>query len=110
MRIQPRRQLIETWRAVAHYSYPKQRWAWGGRAHRNSISDAEQLLCLLGPATEIEPFGIDLPDKTEQDIEQSLSPLGDSVEIPQALLRVIHDYLTTYLDDGLPTFGGGSYF
>ncbi|WP_432833797.1 SCO2524 family protein [Dactylosporangium sp. CA-092794] len=111
MRIQPRRQLIDTWRAVAKYSYPKHSWVWGGRSDRNSISDAEQLLCVLGPATSDDAFGIDQPDRTAPDLEQSLRPLGDSIEIPRTLLKIIREYLGTYSDDdGMPTFGGGSYF
>ncbi|MFI5915459.1 SCO2524 family protein [Dactylosporangium sp. NPDC051541] len=111
MRIQPRRQLIETWRAVAEYSYPKQSWVWGGRVDRNSISDAEQLLCLLGPATSDDAFGIDQPDQTADDLAKALRQLGDNIEIPLKLLRIMRDYLTTYSDEeGRPTFSGGSYF
>jgi hypothetical protein len=116
MRIQPRQQLLEIWQAVARSSArprpdKKVDWIWGGRSERNSISDAEQLLCLLGPATAIPTFKLDLPDQTADDVLESLRPLGDSVEIPQLLVRVITDYLRTYADEsGNPTFPGGSYF
>ncbi|WP_432983579.1 SCO2524 family protein [Dactylosporangium sp. CA-233914] len=111
MRIQPRRQLIEAWRAVAEHSLPKQTWIWGGRVERNSISDAEQLLCLLGPATGDDAFGFDQPDRTAPDLENALRRFGDSIEIPRTLLRTMRDYLTTYADgDGRPTFAGGTYF
>ncbi|GAA0731595.1 hypothetical protein Drose_00745 [Dactylosporangium roseum] len=111
MRIQPRQQLLESWRAVARSSFQKGTWVWEGRRQRNSISDAEQLLCLMGPATEVSTFKLDLPNETAEDVEHSLEAIGDSVEIPQVLMRVIHEYLTTYIDEeGRPTYGGGSYF
>ena len=111
MRIQPRQQLLEVWRAVARSSWVDGRWNWGGRRERNSISDAEQLLCLLGPATDIATFKLDLPNETAEDALDSLSHFGDSVEIPQRLVRVITDYLATYTDEtGTPVFPGGSYF
>lgn len=113
MRVQPRQQLLEVWRAVARASCPGlgQDWIWGGRDERNSISDAEQLLCLMAPATKIESLRVDLPDQTAGDVLDALQPLGDSVELPRRLMRVIADYLRTYADgDGRPTFPGGSYF
>ncbi|MGK8486473.1 hypothetical protein [Nocardia asiatica] len=55
MRIRPRQQLLELWRAVLACSYRNGTWQWGGRDGANSISDAEQLLCLLYPATEMMP-------------------------------------------------------
>jgi hypothetical protein len=111
MRIQPRQQLLDVWRAVARSSYPDRAWTWGGRDQRNSISDAEQLLCLVAPATEIETFKLDIPDETAADVTEALHDLGDSVEIPRLLIRVIVDYLRTYTDENqTPVFGGGSYF
>jgi hypothetical protein len=111
MRIQPRQQLLETWRAIARASFSDHSWAWGGRRERNSISDAEQLLCLMGPATKIDTFKLDLPDEIAEDVLEALSPLGDSVELPRRLVRVIGDYLRTHRDeDETPDFSGGSYF
>lgn len=111
MRIQPRQQLLEVWRAMAQAAVADGEWAWGGRHGRNSISDAEQLLCLLGPATEIPTFGLDLPDETADDVLAALAELGDSVEVPRLLIRVLADYFTTYTDDSkTPVFAGGSYF
>lgn len=111
MRVQPRQQLLEVWRAVARTSYSDGTWLWGGRDQRNSISDAEQLLCLMGPATEIATFGLDVPDETAEDVLNNLSVLGDSVEIPRLIVRVITDYLTTYTNaEGTAVFSGGSYF
>jgi hypothetical protein len=48
MRIQPRQQLLEVWRALGDSTLDDDGdWIWGGRHGRNSITDAEQLLCLL---------------------------------------------------------------
>lgn len=111
MRVQPRQQLLEIWRAVVRSSFPDGVWVWGGRAGRNSISDAEQLLCLLEPATELTSFKLDLPDETAEDVLAALELLGDSIEVPKRLVDIIVDFLTTYTDaSGTPTFGGGSYF
>ena len=54
MEIQTRRQILEIWRATVDYSLRGEEWNWGGRSGRNSISDAEQLLTILYPATAIE--------------------------------------------------------
>jgi hypothetical protein len=111
MRIQPRQQLLDIWRALAQWSYSEEGWVWGGRDGRNSISDAEQLLCLLTPATEIGSFKLDQPNETAQDVLDAMSVIGDSVELPRSLIRVMADYLSEYTDDsGAPVFSGGSYF
>lgn len=111
MRIQPRQQLLELWRALAQVSYMEQTWNWGGRELRNSINDAEQLLCLMTPATAIDSFKLDLPDETAHDVLDALAPLGDSVSLPRLLIRVLTDYMRTYTDEsGTPVFPGGSYF
>jgi hypothetical protein len=111
MRIQPRQQLLDVWRALAKWSFPEQAWQWGGRDGRNSISDAEQLLCLLAPATEISSFKLDQPNETAQDVLDALSVIGDSVELPRHLIRVMAEYMTTYTDaSGAPVFSGGGYF
>ncbi|MBO0867879.1 MAG: hypothetical protein J2P15_04885 [Micromonosporaceae bacterium] len=111
MRIQPRQQLLEVWRAVARTCYPGDSWQWGGRDQRNSISDAEQILCLMGPATQITTFKVDLPDETAEDVLDAVAALGDSVEIPQLLIQVLTQYFQAYTDEsGAPVFSGGSYF
>ncbi|XVQ83536.1 SCO2524 family protein [Microbispora siamensis] len=111
MKLQPRQQLLELWEAAARASYRDGVWAWGGRDGSNSISDAEQLLCFMYPASELPGFRLDTPDETADDVLTALSVLGDSVEIPKLLLKVIGQYLRTYTaDDGRPLFSGGSYF
>lgn len=111
MRIQPRQQLLEIWRATSRTSFEDGEWRWGGRDRSNSISDAEQLLCLLAPATEVPAFRLDRPDRTAEDILEALRDLGDSVEIPRRIIRVLTDYMQRYTDEsGTPVFSGGSYF
>ena len=112
MRIQPRQQLLETWRAVARSSLTDSgEWLWGGRQERGSISDAEQLLCLMAPATKIETFDLANPDETAEDVADALAAVGDSVELPRRLVEMIGSYLRTYSEeDGTPTFAGGGYF
>ncbi|WP_432924025.1 SCO2524 family protein [Microbispora sp. CA-135349] len=111
MKLQPRQQLLELWDAAARASYRQGVWTWGGRDGSNSISDAEQLLCFMYPASELPGFRLDTPNETADDVLAALSVLGDSVEIPKLLLKVIGQYLRTYTaDDGRPVFSGGSYF
>lgn len=101
MEIQARRQILEIWRAAVSYCYHDGQWRWGGRGGRNSISDAEQLLTILYPATAIESLGLGRADALEY-----LGSLG----MPRRLVTVIGDYMRTYLLDGSPDFSGGSYF
>jgi len=111
MQLQPRQQLLEIWRATARSSYVRSQWQWGGPDRANSISAAEQLLCLLAPATEVPVFRLDRPDETAEDAITALGQLGDSVEIPKLLIRVLSAYLKDYsAEDGTPIFSGGTYF
>ncbi len=111
MKIQSRQQLLEIWRATARASFQDDKWVRGGRDRSNSISDAEQLLCILHPATELASFRLDKPDETAEDILGALQGLGDSIEIPKLLIRVLTEYMEQYRNaTGLPIFSGESYF
>lgn len=111
MRIQPRQQLLNIWKATAQASFHDGKWVWGGRDSTNSVSDAEQLLCILHPATELPSFRLDRPDETTEDVLDALASLGDSVEIPKLVIRVATDYMQRYTGDaGVPIFSGDSYF
>jgi hypothetical protein len=113
MKIQPRQQLLEIWRATARASFQEGNWVRGGRDRTNSISDAEQLLCIMHPATDpkLASFRLEKPDETAEDVLDSLKVLGDSIEIPQLLIRVMAEYMERYTDDdGTPIFSGGGYF
>jgi hypothetical protein len=110
MEIQTRRQILEIWRATVDYSYRRGEWAWGGRSGRNSISDAEQLLTILYPATTIETLKVDSVDQTAEDVLEYLQALGNAQDIPRRLIKFIGDYMETYLVDGTPDFSGDNYF
>src|SRR6185295_16563710 len=113
MRIQPRQQLLDIWRATASASYAREKdeWIWGGRDAPNSIADAEQLLCIMVPATEIPSFRLDQPNQTADEILSAVRHLGDAIDVPRLLMRTIVEYLRRYSEeDGTPTFPGGSYF
>ncbi|MBO4205173.1 SCO2524 family protein [Micromonospora echinofusca] len=111
MRIQPRQQLLEIWAATVRASWRDDRWHWGGRDGSNSISDAEQLLCLLLPATRVPTFKIDNPNESASEMIRVLRPLGNATQIPRVLIRVLTEYFTKYTDEsGTPVFSGGSYF
>jgi hypothetical protein len=111
MEIQTRRHILEIWRATVAYSWRDGEWVWGGgRSERNSISDAEQLLTILYPATAIGSLGLDSVDETADDVLDYLRGLGNAVDIPRRLIGFIADYLRTYAIDGVPDFSGSSYF
>jgi hypothetical protein len=111
MRVQPRQQLLEIWQAVVDHSFRDGRWQWGGRDGRNSISDAEQLLCILGPATSIRPFVLDSPDQVNDDVLDAMRSLGGRLDIPLTLLKAVEEYLATYTDpSGTPIFSAEHYF
>lgn len=111
MRIHPRQRILEVWRSVANHSFQNNTWAWGGQDESNSISDAEQLLCLLHPATAITSLCLDRPDIIASDALKTLRPLGDSFQIPRVIISTLVDYMTKYTNEkGEPVFAGGSYF
>ena len=87
----------------------KGKWTWGGRDASNSISDAEQILCLLYPATEVAGFKLERPDAIEDDVLAVLRPMGSGLDIPVRLLEALEQYVDNYTNDAGPTFTGGSY-
>jgi len=110
MRIQPRQQLLDIWRATARSSYQNRSWVWGGRESANSVSDAEQLLCVILPATAIENFRVDDPDQTDEDVLRALHVMGNAADIPRHLVGILLEYFDRYSDNGVPLFHGGSSF
>lgn len=110
MRIQPRQEILDIWRATVRSCWQNGEWHWGGRSGSNSISDAEQLLTLLLPAARVPVLSLDDPDRADEEVIEALSPLGGAIEIPRRLVSVISDYFTRYTDEtGTPIFSGGSY-
>lgn len=110
MQIKPRQNLLEVWQAIARHSFDGGEWDWGEWGGRSSVADAERLLCLLYPATELTAFRLDDPDTTQQDVEKSLRSAGDSSEIPGNLVKVLADFMEKHRGEESPTFSGGYYF
>ncbi|MFI1989230.1 SCO2524 family protein [Actinoplanes sp. NPDC020271] len=111
MRIEPRQHLLATWKATVAASWRNDTWQWGGRGGSNSISDAEQLLCILLPATKVPTFALDRPNTTAIEMVDALALLGNEQDIPQRLVDIATAYFKRYMDvHGRPVFGGGSYF
>ncbi|MFC5289753.1 SCO2524 family protein [Actinokineospora guangxiensis] len=109
MRIQPRRQILDIWRSVIRSSYRDGNWTWRGRDESNSVSDAEQLFCLLYPATEVPALLLDNPDMIKDDVADALYRFGDPSTIPYRLIEVIEDYVSRNTVHGEPHFGGRGY-
>lgn len=111
MQLKPRQQILDIWRHTARVSYHDGEWFPGGRDGSNSISDAEQLLCVMAPATEVSLFRLDRPDTAARDVLDTLKALGDDIQVPQRLVQALTLYIDRYTaDDGTPVFSGGSYY
>lgn len=111
MQIQPRQQLLDIWQAIARVSFRDGEWRPGGGTEGNSISDAEQLLCIMAPATGIPLFRLDRPDGIAGDVLEKLRLLGDNRQIPIRLVRALTAYIDRYTGpDGTPVFSGSGYF
>lgn len=72
MQIKPRQHLLDIWQGIARHSFDGGEWEWGEWGGESSVADAERLLCLLYPATEIPAFRLDDPDTTQEDVQQVL--------------------------------------
>ncbi|HEU5429339.1 MAG TPA: SCO2524 family protein [Actinocrinis sp.] len=109
--IEPRRALLEVWSAVGNFAMADRTWRWQGRQEPNSISDAEQLLCVLQPATALPALRLADPDETSEDAKTALHHLGSELQIPRSITEILEDYLDRYTyPDGRPSFAGGSAF
>ncbi|MEV0436173.1 SCO2524 family protein [Nocardia sp. NPDC050413] len=112
MRIRPRRQLLDLWRAHLRTSFREGAWVWGGRDGRNSVSDAEQLMCLLYPSSELANFALD-PDSiaAAADVATVMAVLGEDIHVCAALVTKLEEFFAAYTDaEDEPIFPGGSYF
>lgn len=108
MRLDPRAELLDVWRAVARYAFRDGGFLWGDPAAGDALTDAQQLLCILGPATNLPPLRLDVPADTADDAVDALGRLGDRFEIPARLVVAMREYLTRYTDgSGAPIFPGG---
>lgn len=111
MQIKPRQHLLDIWQAISRHSFADGSWEWGESGGGSSVADAERLLCLMYPATEIPAFRLDDPDTTERDVQTALKNAGGRVEIPAKLVSVLADFMRNHTtDDKRPSFAGGHYF
>jgi len=111
MQIKPRQHLLDIWQAIARHSFDGGEWAWGEWGGVSSVADAERLLCLLYPATEIPAFRLDDPDTTQEDVQQAMKRAGGRLDIPATLVTAAADFMRTHTgEDKRPTFAGGYYF
>ena len=110
MKIQPRRNLLDLWRAVVGASYSDGEWKWSGEAGVDSVSEAQQLLCLMGPAVELPMLRLERPNETDDGVLEALADIGGAAEVPLFLVDLLTEYLRRHSDaTGNPTFSGGSY-
>ncbi|HEX2143544.1 MAG TPA: SCO2524 family protein [Glycomyces sp.] len=114
--MQPRQQLLDIWKAQIAYSWRpvedggrRREWHWGGRNDSDAVGDAQQLLCLLYPAQELPELNYADPDATGDAVLEALAGLGDAVEIPIRVMRLVKEYMDKHVDDdGVPVYSGGS--
>jgi len=109
MRIQPRRQILDIWESVIKSSYRDGVWEWGSGELPNSLADAEQLICLLYPATEVRALALEQPDVMAEDVVKALRRFGEPPVVPHRLIEIIEDFVERHTVDGEPAFGGGAY-
>ncbi|WP_370373246.1 SCO2524 family protein [Catenulispora sp. GP43] len=106
VRIEPRRQILDIWRATLRDCHGAGTWIWGGMGGSDPIADAEQLLCLFLPITRIEVFDVCDPDRVAADVAAALRPLGEPTRIPRTLVDIALEYFANHTDgDGEPRFG-----
>ncbi|GAB2834062.1 SCO2524 family protein [Streptomyces chlorus] len=111
MQIKPRQHLLDIWQAAARHSFDDGKLVWGDTDGLSAVADAERLLCLLYPATEVPAFRLDQPDTTERDVLRALERVGSRLEIPPNLITVLSQFMRTHTGpDDSPTFSGGHYF
>ncbi|MFR9799594.1 SCO2524 family protein [Streptomyces sp. MS06] len=111
MQFKPRRHLLDIWQALARHSFEDREWAWGKWGGQSSVADAERLLCLLYPATELTAFRLDDPDVTQEDILQVMKDAGGRLDIPAHIVTTAADFMRVHTrEDKGPSFAGGYYF
>ncbi|MEV0171726.1 SCO2524 family protein [Streptomyces sp. NPDC050803] len=111
MQIKPRQHLLDIWQALARHSFEGGGWNWGDWGGESSVADAERLLCLLYPATEIPAFRLDDPDTTQDDVQQAMRKAGGRLDIPANLVTAAAEFMRRHTgEDKRPTFAGGYYF
>jgi hypothetical protein len=111
MQIKPRQHLLDVWQAMARHSFDGGEWVWGKWGGQSSVADAERLLCLLYPATELTTFRLDDPDITQGDVQRVLKKAGGRQELPAALVGALAEFMRSYTgEDKQPMFPGGFYF
>ncbi|MER6621805.1 MULTISPECIES: SCO2524 family protein [unclassified Streptomyces] len=111
MQIKPRQHMLDIWRAMARHSFDDGKLVWEDTDGLSSVADAERLLCLLYPATEVPAFRLDQPDTTERDVLRALEGVGSRLEIPPNLITALSQFMRSHTGpDDSPTFAGGHYF
>jgi len=111
MQITPRQNLLDIWQSLARHLFDDDEWNSGEEAEVSSVADAERLLCLMYPATEIPAFRLDDPDSTERDVQTALKDVGSRLEVPAKIVSILMDFTRKHTTgDRQPSFGGGHYF
>ncbi|MEU6355301.1 SCO2524 family protein [Streptomyces sp. NPDC047072] len=109
MQISPRRQLLDVWSGIVNGCVTEGKWNGWADGDRGSVEDAERLLCLMYPATEIPDFRLGDPDLLQDDVQRVLAELGGPLDVPEALCRALGDFTATHTRDGAPDFSAGGY-
>lgn len=110
MKIKPRQQLLDVWRALVSSSYKNGEWHWAGGDQADSVINAQQMLCLMSPVMEISSLRFHNPDETYEDVVAAMRGLGDAVEAPRTLIKILTEYYEKHSQDGIPLFNGANHF
>ncbi|HZE39891.1 MAG TPA: SCO2524 family protein [Stackebrandtia sp.] len=110
MKIQPRQAMLDVWRSLIKSSYIDGSWQWASGGRADSVVNAQQLMCLMTPVMEIESLRFSRPDETAADVLQALRGLGDAVELPRAVVKILTEFYELHSVDEIPLFNGGGHF
>jgi hypothetical protein len=107
--IQPRRRLMEIWAAAAAYSMRSGKWTWGDSLGSSSITDADQLLTFLLPATVLPDLRLEDINNVAPDATAALVKFGGNTQTPRVLIGALEEFVAKYTRaDGTCDFSGGN--
>ena len=106
--IQPRRRLLEIWTYAAEHTMRDGKWTWGDANGSDSVTDAQQLLCFLVPATGLPELRLEDVNDISVDASTALAPFGGNAQIPRILVGALEQFATRYSRaDGSCDFSAG---
>ena len=111
IRIKPRQHILDIFEAFTKTAIQNGSIQFLPKEDTDSLQDAELMLCILYPATQLQNTGFALAraGKVHKDVLKSLAAWGDQSQIQKDILRAVDYYLRRYTtEDNRPVFTGTS--